>query len=569
MVAALALLGAAAPAVDGAERLRVTPTGAGWSARTARRSSTSATPPGCCSSELDDEETERYLTDRAAKGFTVIQAVVLWSEEGRDVPNAKGDPPLVDRTTLEPNEAYFRHVDAVVHRANELGLVFGMLPTWGSYWKQVGQERPPVLDTANARSYGRFLGERYRDADLIWILGGDQNIESEDERAVVDALAAGLQEGDGGAHLMTFHPRGPGLSSLRLHDAPWLDFNMIQSSHGARDHDNGIFVEHDYALSPAKPTVDGEPRYERIPVGFYFREHDRHVRFDAYDVRQAAYWSLLAGACGHTYGHNSVWQMFRPGGSPEIHADVPWWEALDHPGAFQMGFVRRLFESRPFTRLRPDAKMIVEGPSERGAKVRAARASDGSFAFVYSPRGEPFTVDKSAIDAPAGEGDLVRPALRGREPLPHHGQHGLSDLHPAHLRPGQRLDPGAGVGGGPLPAAGPAVTTDSGSWRETYDTPASDPARPGIRGVDQHTVAQPKLVALLDGDRAAGAGLHRFLAEGVRDDQAVVAAVIPARPEVGRIRHDRHADPLPLRAAAVVDPAGLPAPDRLRALAAF
>ena len=169
---------------------------------------------------LDGEETERYLRNRAEKGFTVIQAVVLWLEDGRDLPNAAGDPPLVDRATLEPNEAYFRHVDAVVARANALGLVFGMLPTWGSYWKQVGQEDPPVLNVSNARAYGRFLGERYRDADLVWILGGDQNIESDEERAATDALAAGLREGDGGAHLITFHPRGPGLSSLRLHEAP-------------------------------------------------------------------------------------------------------------------------------------------------------------------------------------------------------------------------------------------------------------------------------------------------------------------------------------------------------------
>jgi hypothetical protein len=348
--------------------------------------------------QLDAEETERYLTDRAEKGFTVIQAVVLWSsEDGDDVPNADGEKPLVDRTTLEPNRAYFRHVDAVVRQANERGLVFGMLPTWGSYWKQVGRDAPPVLDASNALSYGRFLGQRYRDADLIWILGGDQNIESDEERAVVDALAAGLREGDGGAHLMTFHPRGPGLSSLRLHDASWLDFNMIQSSHGARDHDNGLFVDHDYALTPPKPTVDGEPRYERIPVGFYWSDHDRHVRFDDYDVRQAAYWALLAGACGHTYGHNSLFQMFRPGAPPQFHAAAPWWEALDHPGAFQMGWVRRLFESRPYQRLRPDTTMVVEGPTERGAKVRAARAHDGSFAFIYSPRGEPFTVDKTTI----------------------------------------------------------------------------------------------------------------------------------------------------------------------------
>ena len=397
LAAALTLLAATAPAARAAQPLRVTADGH-WLERA------DGTPflylgdtAWLLFQRLNDAETERYLANRAAKGFSVIQASVLNSEEGRDLPNAAGDLPFVDRSTMAPSEAYFRHVDAVVRRANELGLVVGMLPSWGSYWKQVGREHPPVLKLGNARSYGRFLGERYRAADLIWILGGDQNVESDAERAVVDALATGLHEGDGGAHLMSFHPRGPGLSSVHLHHASWLDFNMIQSSHGAHDHDNGLFVEHDYALSPTKPTLDGEPRYERIPVGFYFNEYSRHDRFDDDDVRQAAYWALLAGACGHSYGHNSVWQMFRPGLRPAIQADAPWWEALDHPGAFQMGFVRRLFESRPFTRLRPDTKMVVAGPGEPGAKVRAARASDGSFAFVYSPRGERFSVDKSVI----------------------------------------------------------------------------------------------------------------------------------------------------------------------------
>jgi hypothetical protein len=175
---------------------------------------------------------------------------------------------------------------------------------------------------------------------------------------------------------------------------------MIQSSHGALDHDNGLFVEHDYALEPARPTLDAEPRYEQIPVGFYFRDHDRHRRFDDDDVRQAAYWALLAGACGHTYGNNNVWQMWRPGQESKIQADVPWWEAIEDPGARQMGLLRRLFESRPFTLLVPDHELVVEGPAGFGAKVRAARARDGSFAFVSSPMGERFTVDKRAIADP-------------------------------------------------------------------------------------------------------------------------------------------------------------------------
>jgi hypothetical protein len=174
---------------------------------------------------------------------------------------------------------------------------------------------------------------------------------------------------------------------------------MNQSSHSAHDHDNGLFIEHDYALEPPKPTLDGEPRYERLPAGFYFDGANRYDRFDAYDVRQAAYWSLLAGACGHAYGHNSVWQMWAPNRKPVLWADIPWYDALNHPGAFQMGLVRKLFESLPYQQLVPDQSLIADGPVSGGAKVRAAQTRNGTFILAYSPRGTPFTIDRSALRA--------------------------------------------------------------------------------------------------------------------------------------------------------------------------
>jgi Protein of unknown function (DUF4038)/Putative collagen-binding domain of a collagenase len=359
---------------------------------------------------LNREEATQYLTNRAQKGFTVIQAVILAQLGGLTIPNPYGDLPLINGDPAKPNEAYFRHVDFIVNKAEELGMFVGMLPTWGSHWA-LGKA---AFNTTNARQYGRFLGARYKDKAIIWILGGDRSITNDEERAIIDAMAAGLTEGDGGAHLKTFHPIGPGLSSIKLHDAPWLDFNMFQSSHAALDHDNGLYVERDYALKPAKPTLDGEPRYEGIPVGFYNRGASGIERFDDYDARQAAYWSLLAGACGHAYGNNNIWQMYKPGARGEgdaarrdlfggpggvIGANIPWYEALDHPGAFQMRHVRRLFESLPFTRLAPDQQIILNGPTTGGAKIRAARASDGSFAIIYSPRGESFTMDKNVIKA--------------------------------------------------------------------------------------------------------------------------------------------------------------------------
>jgi len=167
-----------------------------------------------------------------------------------------------------------------------------------------------------------------------------------------------------------------------------------------------------------------------LAVGFYNAGEARNVRFDAYDVRQAAYWSLLAGACGHTYGHSSIWQMWQPGRTPIIWANTPWHRSLDHPGAFQMGLIRNLFESRPYQRLIPDPSVIADGPSSGGAKVRAAVASDGSFAFIYSPRGEQFMVRMGAIRAPRVTATWFDPRYGILEPVHTGGNVGYQTFVP-------------------------------------------------------------------------------------------------------------------------------------------
>jgi hypothetical protein len=296
-----------------------------------------------------------------------------------------------------PNNDYWDHVDTIVNKAASLGMFIGMLPTWGDKWQGTLGRGSVIFDESNARVYCEWISKRYASKPIIWILGGDRNIYTDADRRVIEAMARGLRQGDGATHLITYHPRGPGLSSDYFHTADWLDFNMFQSSHAAQDHDTGLYAQHDYDLKPAKPTLDGEPRYETIPIGFYRKDLPRRVRFDDYDARQAAYWSLLGGACGHTYGNNNIWQMWAPGRRPVIWANTPWHEALDHAGAFQMGHVRRLFEARPFHMLQPNDAFIKDGPKHGGAKIRGALASDSSFAFVYSPRGESFSVDLNAF----------------------------------------------------------------------------------------------------------------------------------------------------------------------------
>jgi hypothetical protein len=348
---------------------------------------------------LNREQTERYLENRRQKRFTVIQAVVLAELDGLNTPNAAGDRPLIDNDPTRPNEAYFRHVDWVVERAREKGLFIGMLPTWGDkVVKASWGVGPLVFNPENARAYGRFLEQRYRDhVNLIWILGGDRNPNGFE--AIWRAMAEGLREGDGGRHLITYHPSGRRSSSEWLHAEPWLDFNMMQSGHNERDGANYEMIAHDYRLSPVKPTFDGEPRYENHPVDWKPKEKGW---FDEYDVRQAAYWGVFAGGHGHTYGCHDIWQMLAPGREPVGFARGTWYGSLDLPGAGQMRHIRALMESRPFLSRVPDHAILAGEPGRGPDHVEATRG-DG-YVFVYLPAGRPVSLKLGPRTIP---GDIV------------------------------------------------------------------------------------------------------------------------------------------------------------------
>jgi hypothetical protein len=51
---------------------------------------------------LNREEADRYLEDRARKGFTVIQAVALAELDGLNDPNAYGHKPLLNNDLALP-----------------------------------------------------------------------------------------------------------------------------------------------------------------------------------------------------------------------------------------------------------------------------------------------------------------------------------------------------------------------------------------------------------------------------------------------------------------------------------
>lgn len=346
--------------------------------------------------DLSEPDIRRYFADRRDKGFTVIQTVAL-VELRSDKPNAYGhfpiEPKRPDQPIVKdgPDNDYWDDVERVIRLAKEHGLHIGLLPTWGK-WVISDWQNGLVngfFTTANAEAYGRFIGERFRDHDnIIWILGGDKAAPTDAAKAIWRAMARGIAIGVSGAEdyskvLMTYHTSGPGSTAWFFNDEPWLDFHALQSGHG-RWAMNWLMVEHACTMKPTLPVIDLETSYP----GF---RHGRPATIATDDdARRAAYWAVFAGAAGHTYGHHSIWQMHSPNYPGVAGPKEHWFDALDAPSARQMGYLRKLIESRPFHTQRPDLSLLAFEQTKPWEMCLALHGE--GYALIYTPTGQTLKV---------------------------------------------------------------------------------------------------------------------------------------------------------------------------------
>ncbi|HOJ65365.1 MAG TPA: glycoside hydrolase family 140 protein [Paludibacteraceae bacterium] len=348
------------------------------------------------------EEIETYLENRKQKGFNVVQVVVLPEMDGLRVPNRYGDVPLIDMDPTKPNEKYFQFVDTVVKLAAKKGIFMGLLPTWGDKVTQLWGEGPVVFNPENAYKYGKWIGERYKSyKNIIWILGGDRPPmkDSADWRPVWRNMAKGIEKATNHSALISYHIWGGEMSTSQyIHSEKWLDINMMQSGHGSgKDVPVWEWIKRDYCMKPTKPTLDSEPNYEDHPVNPWPSWNPENGYFRDYDVRKQTYRSVFAGACGVTYGNHSIWQ-FRNERDPNINfAERYWTEALDRPGAFQVGYLKKLIESRPSSSRIPDQSIILEGQGEKEEYICAFRNRSNDYAMIYIPVGKTITIKTSFI----------------------------------------------------------------------------------------------------------------------------------------------------------------------------
>jgi len=314
-------------------------------------------------------EAELILEKSKGNGFSFVQAMLLGVGDGTQ-PNVYGKTPWKNDDPAKPNEAYFECVDAVVQAARRKGLVL----VAGIYHQTMGNR----VNAKNARTWARWIAKRYRDAtNLIWSMYPRAEPEY---TPLLRELAIGLQQGDGGVHLITVHPDpSPTSSSTYLHNEGWLAFNSMQP--WGQVELMYSMIAHDYGLKPVKPVVMAEGAYEG----------GTEYGFDVTPlwVRRQAYYSYLAGA-HHSYGHNDSWRLF-----------PTWKEALDAPGARQMGILKDVFLGlEEWWNLIPDQAILASGGRTEGRSLNlAARHCDGKWVIAYFADRTSFEVNMGMVTA--------------------------------------------------------------------------------------------------------------------------------------------------------------------------
>ena len=110
--------------------------------------------------EFSLEDARRILEKSKEKGFTFVQVMLTGVGDGTRT-NIFGDKPWRDDNPLTPEEAYFKHVDAVIRIAREKNLVISMT--------LFHQRHRKFVTVNNARAWAKWVAQRYKSIpNLVW-----------------------------------------------------------------------------------------------------------------------------------------------------------------------------------------------------------------------------------------------------------------------------------------------------------------------------------------------------------------------------------------------------------------
>jgi hypothetical protein len=318
--------------------------------------------------QLSARDVDRYLDDRAGRGFNAIIVNLLEHKFSSHTPANLGGvrPFLGDRFFERPNPEYFDEAHRAIDAARQRGISVWLCPAYLG-WDGGDEGFFKEIDAAGRdalRRYGQFVGERFKDLpNIVWMLGGDYAFPAS-RQWLGDVLAAGLREG-GAKQLITAHG-GQTAAVETFGDREWLAIDTVYSY--LADLRGPLRAAHD--RRPQRPFVLIESTYEG--------EHD--ARPD--QIRFQAWAAMLAGAAGQFFGNNPIWHFDGP---TLFKFEGTWQTALDSTGSRDMSRLGTFFRAQRWTELRPALDGQSAATSDEGPPPIAATTADGAVTIVYVP----------------------------------------------------------------------------------------------------------------------------------------------------------------------------------------
>lgn len=333
------------------------------------------------------EEWEYYLSVRKKQGFNVLQINILpqWDRCMSDIgiyPFQTSDGHSFDFTKW--NENYFTRARTMCQMAVEQGFQLALVVLWLNYVPETWGSRMfdvKAMPKEIVAKYAAKVVQVFEEFHPIYVISGDTDFDTPEAvsyyRTVMQVICHMSPDS-----LKTLHVK-------RAYDVipeeflDKIDFYMFQSGHNSNGQHMAYVLPQNFRKKyPQKPIINAEPCYEQMG---YSRQG--YGRFEAKDIRRAAWSSILSGACaGVTYGAHGIWNWQKLNipknqvtgeGFDEAYV---WQEALKFPGAWDYGMIRNILEEQGAEELMPANELLVNTAEE----IRVAACNQCYFIYLPS-----------------------------------------------------------------------------------------------------------------------------------------------------------------------------------------
>ena len=332
--------------------------------------------PGCtCGSQF-----KHIVNDRVKKGFTVYQTYFvpeggngeksLWLDNGHKYPDT---------------DVFNDKVDEMFKYLHGEGLVIAL----GLGCHTSTMSRMKLEDFLR---FTRYVVARYACYSVVWISGQEITDNSASATAGYSAFecymeaSSLIEELDGYKHPNSAHMYPMVIEderATRLDKEEWHDSWTLQNGHcliQPVDFYKGYYEAR--ITGVVKPFVEGEANYEDINCG----------GFTGYDLnRNSAWFSMLSGAAGFTYGTTGIWaSSFSTNdytgwlGDTSSFSYDPWYMGLNKPGSFEVSYMKDFFTAiGPWYDLIPQFDNSAAASFLKRGQTALAITEDASLAVAY------------------------------------------------------------------------------------------------------------------------------------------------------------------------------------------